>query len=778
MSTVITIAGTSVGLPRPVTPVRIVPYVKGGIESFTFETRGGALPGLPDPYTGKAVTVSIGGSLVFSGEVISYVPRHEKGVGWVLAYQCVGLRSLGDHMPHTDSNTGLDRSVYNAAEDTQSTDYLASRAGRTVGQIFTDVLTMTVNAQKLNAYGIGNYTGLPSAPALPSTTVSDLSALTWIPPGPITFGGEKLLNAVESLLAQIAPTYCFRVQPDGTMRFLNLRAFTAHTLTLGTDPILPTPLARDTDGCYSQVVVRGAPVAEMFLFSLSNGGLSEAPFAHDGLTVAQAIAAWTFADWQGNGSLPSGLATCTVLLSGGAISGATSGNVGYGYPASSTVSVALAGGGGTGGAIHGVTNASGQVTSYVVDSAGSGYTSSPTAAVAAPGGTNWDTGTCTCPSTTTVLLTPIDKTHVWPTDFWDQSSTGRQGNMLLWSSVVTGVQQYAQRRAVANASLSPGGTCLVTLDLALPNTSYDGYLLTGQAGNASAVWTTFELPSWAGPLVAPQSTYPFPFKFANGTAETLTSSALGIVLYSPDGNPPYSMSAGGITVDQGSGYVIFAYPVYATAGGVPADVQALVPIYTTTNSVTAPSVGNYQGTYYTVEGIERTLTLTVPSWRDPLNASGMQAWSQNVLDSVKDTKVEGQVTFLGLYTPALTMGIALNIAGNGYTTGWESSAIAAVPVVECQLEYGTGPGNATSWITTMKCSNRMAHFDADQFLKPDRTGMGFDFGNAAQTLGQAAIGTRAAAGGATEAAGGSTISGQPPSGGGGDANTGASSDVG
>ena len=135
------------------------------MESFAFGVRGGALPTSGDPYTGKAVTVTINGTLRFSGECLApAAPEYAEHVGWVRMYQCLGLRCLGDWVRHTDSNNGSDRSSYNMSADNQGSEYIAARAGRTIGQILTDVLTMTVNANALNAYGIGGYTGLPSAP--------------------------------------------------------------------------------------------------------------------------------------------------------------------------------------------------------------------------------------------------------------------------------------------------------------------------------------------------------------------------------------------------------------------------------------------------------------------------------------------------------------------------------------------------------------------------------------------------------------------------------------
>jgi hypothetical protein len=299
--------------------------------------------------------------------------------------------------------------------------------------------------------------------------------------------------------------------------------------------------------------------------------------------------------------------------------------------------------------------------------------------------------------------------------------------MLEFSSG-TLVTSYASRLVVANTAMAAGGTATLTLDRALPNLLFDKFTLTGTTKDASAVWCVYALPAWAGPKVAKQTTWPFAFHAASGLGVTMTSSPTGDLLYSSSGGPPFQEYATPITVDPASGTVRFAYPTFLTVGGQPpTDVRAVVPIYTGVNVAYAPSSSTYSGTSYTVEGVQKTLVLTVPAWRDPSNQANMNAFAADVLDSVKDTVIEGTVTYLGLYTAALSMGVALNIAGNGYVTGWEAGTIPAIPVVECQIEWPLQ--SDLNHITTMKCSSRRAHLDVGAFLRPDRTGITWDFGS-------------------------------------------------
>jgi hypothetical protein len=738
ISTVVKISGTAVNMPRPVLLRSAVIFRRGGIPSATFEVRGGKLPGLPDPYTGKTFSIEIntgsGAVRYFTGDVTGYDPDFVDGKGWVRRYNALGLQNRADWFPHTDSNTGLDTSVYNASQDNQPTDFILARSGRTVGQILTAVLTMLANATNCQAYGLANLTIVGSTVTLPTATVTDLAALTLIPQAPVYYGGETFWGAWEGFLAAWAPNHLPWIDPaTGNFRISDMRTFTAAELTLGTDPVMPTLLRRDVSNCFQRVVIRGQPIAEAIEFSTINGGLSESPFAHDGLSVAAAKAAWLPADYQNPGQA-AGQATCSASITSGAVTGLTPDDLGYGYPASATFAVAFSGGGGAGASGTATTNSSGQVTSYTIGAAGSGYTSPPSVIVPAPGNTNSDTGTLVCTSTTTVTLTSSNPRAAWPSDYWDYSSTGREGTLFLSWSAGTSITTYAQRATVANGALTAGGSCTANLDRALPHLLFDGYRLTGQTKGASDVWRRYALPAWAAAVCVQQSTYPYSLHIASNTAETLTSSAMGLVEWFNPGASLPQQAAVGITVDPSTGTILFSYPTFLTAGAAPYNVSVFVPINTGLNlAIEPPNTGTpavipaYAGTSHTQEGLTKTLTITVQDWRDPANTTPMLAYASEVLDSVKDAVIEGDVEFLGLYTAGLTPGLALNIAGSGYNLGWESGAIPALPVTECELSWGKG---GILHITTMKCSNRRQRFGAEAFMRPDRSGLTFDWGDA------------------------------------------------
>lgn len=304
MADVLTINGSTINLVTfNATLDRLVPYAKGGIPELQISRIVGKLAALPDPWSGKAVTLTMGGTSVFAGDVVGYADRYDDDAGWVRSYQCLGLRNRADYIPITDSNSLTDTSTFNLPGD--DPDFIGSRAGLTTGQIVTQVLTMVTNASTLSSAGIGAYTSL-GPPTLPAATVSDLNALTVIPPWRVTVAGERILQAIESFIQSVHPNHWLHVQPDGTIRIFDTRLASNATLTLGSDPRLGMPsLTRDYSDCYSRLTTRGNSIAVPMVLqtapwqgsSSSDGGLQEA-FAWGVLNNAAAKAAWTPANFN------------------------------------------------------------------------------------------------------------------------------------------------------------------------------------------------------------------------------------------------------------------------------------------------------------------------------------------------------------------------------------------------------------------------------------------------------------------------------------------------
>lgn len=645
--TTMTIGGASVNVPRDIVLRRLVLPFQRGVPSLSFATKGGALPVGLNPYIGQEVVLTINGTERFRGDVTGTFPDFVKGLGWVQSYQTIGHADRANKFGHVDSRDSSAVSVYNMRADDDPINYNPSRAGRTVGEILTDILTMDTVAERLDDAGLMAYASMSPA-VLPADTVADLAALTRIPINAVRFGGEQFLGALASFLSVQAPNCFAWFEPDGTLRIHDYRLFAATptTFTWGTDPVIPTPLSYDTSECYTRVEVRGDKIAEMGMFSVAFGTLSEDPFAHDGLSVADAKAAWKPSDYHN----PELMGTA---------------------------------------------------------------------------GPNADEGTCTCPSTTAVRITSSNTSAAWAANYWDQTSTGRHGSLLLIYPAGTNIESISQRRIASHPSLTAAGTCDLTVDLALPHTNFTKYMLRGLTGGASTVWTCYQLPTWAREVVAPHSQYPFAYRNAAGSGAMLTSTALGIVLYSNTGTAPYSEVTVEIRVEPSTGLAWFPYPTFLTAGGrVPSDVRVIVPLYTGANSVASPQdVGGlpvHSGT--SNDYIERTLYVTIPGWRDPLQSTDAQAYADDLFDSIKDTIVEGSMSYLGFLEESLFPGLAVNVASADFTTGWES---VALPVTETNLEWNA---NGINMSTSFKCSNRRAHFSDDAFMHPARTGLALDFG--------------------------------------------------
>ena len=661
MADTFTIGGTVADMDAlDAIPLRFT-EVFGSIPTLTLQRRGIRLPGIPDPWLGKSIVWRNGGIVRFAGDVVSLNPHFDQRLGWVLTYQCLGRRFRLNWFPHTDSNTLTDTSSFNLTRTDPN--YNAAKAGRAVGDILAAVLQMPNNANTSMSAGIGNYTGSPGTYALPAVTLADLATtagtpMAMIPPRPIYFTGEKFGDAIEAFLAQWAPNHRMWIDTAGNYRFLDLSDatdFPNTTLTMGTDPIEPTELARDTSNSYPRVVVRGQPIAVMAVLKQSLGQITQ-NFGWGGMSSATAKANWnqkqfTQAAYGDNNQFP--------------------------------------------------TISSGTITS------------------------------CT---TTTVTVHSSVANENWVANYWDQTDgsvagTGHHGTVNLYSSVIPGMYtQCWSARIISNTALVAGGNSVLTIDSPLPNTTYDNYTVSGYANNGQVVWTAYKVVNTAmAARFTWQSTYPQAIINAAGTAASLVNSPIAIIQRADGTSFPLSF-----TWDT-SGNIRFIAPTYVMAGSPTPyptenfDIWIYMPVNTDALSVQSPTGGGYAGTANTVEGLQKTLTVTIDQWTDPGQTTQMQAYADVLLKSLQDSVVEGQVVYYGWYAPAPTFGMALSIAGKDgacptYVTGWEGLNI---PVRAVDVEWPQTSGQ--DYLTTMHVSNRKGVYDVSQFLRPPRR-PGYSFG--------------------------------------------------
>lgn len=717
-----------------VIPLSVTTFARGDVPRFRFLQRGGPLDGF-SAFDNKPVTLTQDSVLIFSGDTVSRVDRFDPTFGWVREWSCLGLANRASRVPVTDSNTLTDTAAYNLKPEDGSA-YLPARAGRTVGEIVEDVLTMLVNAAALDGKGIGGYTGMPGTPTLPASTLADLAVMTIIPPQRVIVSGERILQAIENTVQQYYPNHWLHVEPDGTIRFLDPRSWPSDiTLELdGSDARVPKPtFTRDWNSCYQRVVIRGDTQVKAVTFSLApwagsggtDGGATE-EFAHDGLTNAQAKAAFTAADWNSPGQ-SWGQATGTATIGAGAVTAISVGNQGYGY--GSAPSVAITGGGGS-GATATANLTSGKVTSITVNTGGTGYTTVPTITLTAPGVGQSVVGSCTMPDTITVTVTPSDAKVQWPANYWDQTSSGHQATVLLLSDTISGITNRHEARVISNTALTPGGTCDLVIDIPTPDTSFTGFQLFGTGAGNGVVYRRYGIVAPYGAAIQQMFPYERPYRRGDEMAVSLVSTPQATVFYSSSGNPPYqSQSVGIASIDPDAGTVTLAKPsalVFSPNGTtlVPVnDVQFFLPIATGGLSVTYPpdvlGVPQYGGTSNTIEGLEETKYVACREWRDGTNSAVMEEWAEELFGAMSDTIVEGEVAYLGKLDSVLLPGHAVNLPGNGYTTGWEA---VDLPIQRVTLEYHSDR-SAVSYTTNMSLSNRRVPFSGEQLLRPAQAGL-------------------------------------------------------
>jgi hypothetical protein len=590
--------------------------------------------------------------------------------------------------------------------------------------------TASLTDGAVSGISVSGSTGYTSAPEvwispLPLVTLQDLAVLAFVPPYPVSTSGSGLFQAVRAILSGSAPNHDPKILPDGTIRVYDLRVFTTHDLEMGTDlvDVGGVQISHSIQGCASRVIVKGGPdvVAQLLTTAGSPATLAEY-FDHDGLTNAQAKTAFRLRDYLSPENC--GIAVFTANRSGTTIGSLTTVSHGHGYRASSSYSVSFTGGGGSGATASFTTDSVGKVASTTVVTAGTGYTSSPTVVVPSPDSSGVDSGTCSCSSATEVLVTSANVNRSWATNFWDQSATGRLGTIFLHDSSVANVDTEFSAGIVSCTSLTAGGTSTLTLDRELPQTTYDSYRVVGSAGGGSIVYRRYKPVASAvqGALI---DYFPFAVAYSSsdGSAATMTRfPTAGIrkgrerycaqLVTDPDLStfllPRPVVTYTGVQLGEGD---------TVPAGNLPDSVEVLAAVVRGNLGVTVPpdddETPQYEGTLYTVEGVERTLYVPVPNWVDKGQVAHMTEYAEQLLDAVKDTRIEGSVPLLGWDATWYTPGQALTLSGNGYGTQWDTEPM---PAVSCEVAIVEGA--AVPFRTMIGVSNQRGALSPSAYERP------------------------------------------------------------
>jgi hypothetical protein len=632
MSTdVLTINGSAITLANFNAQVdRCVPIVKGGIPELHFSRLLGtlkpaSLPAIPDVWDNQPVTRTINSVLIFAGTVVGHVDRFKGGAGWVREYRALGLRNSADYVPNTDAISLTDTSIFNLPSDDPN--FVAGRAGQTVGQIVSQILTMSTNATALAALGVGAYTSTFPTPTLPALTVSDLAALTVIPPWRVSISGERILQSLESFVQTCHPNHWLHVQPDGTIRFLDMRLCTNNTLTLGSDARLGMPsLTRDYSDCYPQLTVRGNTLAVPVVLqtlpwpgsSRADGGLAEAFEWGTFVTNAAAIANWVPIDYQQPGSFASADDTGTLTCTDATHVTVTSSNASEIWAANYWA------------------GAQGTIYLYGDSVPGIGQWTA-TKIVANTALTAGGTSVLTLGTALTSLVYGSYK--IWGLD---------AGPSVVW-------RKYKITSSTIASALLNYFPYPVAVTIAPVN---------------NAAWVTSSIQGYV------QQSY------TSGGGPPYTTGAANITV-DPVGGYVYFNQPTAFIINAATGQYTPPYNVLALLAVANGSLNVTVP--------QVGGIPGYAGTCYTVEGVRRTKTITCRDWIDQSNTANMTTFATESLGSMQNTVVEGTVPYYGLLSQFLTVGSSgqgVSVTGSTYTTGWESLNL---PVVSVELVNNNGP---------------------------------------------------------------------------------------
>lgn len=727
---------------------RCTPYRRGGIPELSFSRINQVLATLPDAWSGKSVSWSHGGTVRFAGDVVGYTDRYASGIGWVREYRALGLRNRADYIPVTDANTLSDVASYNLPGDDLYG--IASRMGRTMGQCVLDLLAMAVNVVPLAAAGLGNFTsagaGGSGTAVLSGTGVGSItlgsggSGYTTAPTVVLAGGGGTGATATASVSAGAitgfsvtaagtgytsAPAVIVSTLPSATVTDLAaLDVIPPFRVTFAGERILQS-IESAVQTCHPNHWLHVEPSGTIRF-------LDQRTFTPVDLTIGGDPRVMPPSLHRDTSDTYSRL----IVRGDTFVQAVTLGTKPYAGSGLSHAGLQ------EDFAHSGMDNAAAKAAYTVEDWQQFSLN------------TGQDTGSCTCPNTTTVRVTSRDTALTWAANALDQTATGKHALITVFSDALTGIQQMFSARVIANTSLSAGGTSDLTLDRALPSTNYNGYRLYALSSAGNVVYRRYKVVNTAI-AAAMQQWFPHEFAFRNsdGTAGAMTTAPVCSVYWSNTGNPPYQQSSIGVQIDPGAGTITTFSPTCFVFGGgqitPPSDVQVFLPVATGQLQVEAPGSGAYGGTLYDVEGIERTKTITVREWRDYSLNGQMQTYCDEQFDAIKDVVIEGTVPYLGMDTQFLAPGKAVNVAGNGYDTGWEA---AALPVSSVDVQFNNGP-DGTSYAMTLHLSNRKARYGGEVYTRPAVTGQALGISGGADLSGMAA-GAMAAIGAADRWAGG------------------------
>ena len=709
-------------------------------DSLTFSQISAMLPG--EFRQGQWVNLTVDGTVVFIGQIVSLHPSGTNRGQISIGYRCFGLNWLINQLWITSPN-GTGSITFNLPESDPN--YTPSMSGQTVGQILSYLYNTMLP-------GFNTVLNIPVAAfASMLFSSSDLSVLTIVPPDTTIVTG-RLWNSVIEILNQwyntvgawITPlgvgsltTGGYFTQVQGTIRHENLQGggfptttFTLDALDGNGNACMLDGISEDFSECYTQVVIRGEADVQGANLSLAGGGtlpnagLTTYPSSWPGTLQygwsAGQQAAWTYNNYLNppgayeQGTISS--MTSTTLTVTGATPTPTYGTTTWWSSLNAEVWAFFPTGGSS------FFNEQRRIVSNTVPSGGS-YTLTVDVPFANSGYTNYTIRGQTSFQGSTTLADVWRKFYIVP-QWVANSMVQKFSHSVPWTGGVS--QAIVQTTTpMANVIFPNAGNAIswpMTFQIVPFGTGFYSTQATATATVSGGVVTGYtSLVGGSGYQPSTNIAVQVISNVGSGAVIFGITNSSGVVtsLVIQRGGTGYS-SAPTLAIGVNSGYIEFYQPIcvaYCSQGqlnGVglipnPTDLQVLVPYARGSLFVQAPTTG-WQGTAYTVNGIERRQYLDYPEWSDYGQASQYQLLANQKLLTVMNTVVEGSLTYFGKQSTFLLIGNALNIAGNGYTTGYEAINAPARSVV---FDYLPDNG-ATQWITRINFSTRMKPFTGDR----------------------------------------------------------------
>jgi len=579
-----------------------------------------------DTWSNAVCSVAINGTLVHHGRIRNRQPVHSAETGWAYAYTSIGLEFLGDDWPIVSPFDGTGSVTFN--QSSTNPGYDPTYDGMSLGEMIVAVLEEPRTAAYFTAHDIGKY----AAGVLDSRTLADLAddyLDDYRPANPVTFSGDNCFQAIKGVLQSAAPNYRMWFQtvvesppgggtarPFTLIRFADIRdVTTTKTIDLSQHPM--PQVRRDYQNSFSRVVVRGGPDIRPMILDMNAGDLSENFAMPPWLTTnVAAKTAWNVGVWY-NATNKQITGTCLCRR-----------------PRISPAEDAL----------------------------------DPTdSSLADP---NW------------LLVNPDDDLLTWSEDDYNQSSSGLAGFLYVSREPTTDWQEMVNRRVIYNSALSAGGTSYLQLDDPLPSTLFTDFTMTAGIWPGSLTWRRYAIEKLTaeGQSVAkyaqPAFPVPIPWNNTDGTPLSFTTAGVATIYFTPDGADDQRFATCGFQVDRLNESIIldrpsvtfFGQPESLETGGVdvdgqPENIRVLLPVaISPLEAIQPPNDLSddpvYEGTSSTEDGIDKTLYVNMPEWVSETDTGPMTLWARQILDSIKDTVVEGS-TIVYDYDPVFAPGVAV-----------------------------------------------------------------------------------------------------------------------